>query len=88
MAKNKQCKVPTKKSQRLDHVTKLEASLPRQCRCDWSGDRGGSALCIAPALLQGSLSRLLTSISVAIIFELASNNKYYIAIIFIIATEI
>ena len=27
MAKSKQCKVPTKQGQRLDHATKLEASL-------------------------------------------------------------
>ncbi len=26
--KNKQCKVPTKVDQRLDHATKLEASIP------------------------------------------------------------
>jgi len=32
MAKSKQCKVPTKQGQRLDHATKLEAFLPRQCR--------------------------------------------------------
>jgi hypothetical protein len=30
MAKSKQCKVPTKEGHRLDHATKLEASLPRQ----------------------------------------------------------
>ena len=29
MAKSKQFKVPTKQGQRLDHATKLEASLPR-----------------------------------------------------------
>ena len=33
MAKRKQCKVPTKQGQRLDHTTKLAASLARQCRC-------------------------------------------------------
>ena len=32
MTKSNQCKVPTRKGQRLDHTTKLEASLPRQCR--------------------------------------------------------
>jgi hypothetical protein len=32
MAKSKLCKVPTKEDQRLDHATKLEASLPQQRR--------------------------------------------------------
>jgi len=34
MSKSKQCKVLTNEGQRLDHATKLEASLRRQCRCD------------------------------------------------------
>jgi hypothetical protein len=34
MATSKQGKVPTKQDQRLDHATKLEASLTRQRRLD------------------------------------------------------
>ena len=36
MATSKQCRVPIKEVQRLDHTTKLEASLPRQLRCHCS----------------------------------------------------
>jgi hypothetical protein len=64
MAKRKQCKVPKKQGQRIalktrpeDHTTKLEASLPRHCRCHWHRDRGEPALRTAPALLQASLPR-------------------------------
>ena len=38
MAKSKQRTVPTKEDQRLDHTTKLEASLVRQCLCHWPRD--------------------------------------------------
>ena len=59
MEKRKQCKVPTNEGQRLYHATKLEASLPRQCRSHWRGDSGEPALGTAPALLQASLPRLV-----------------------------
>jgi hypothetical protein len=59
MATSKPCKVPTKEVQRLDHATKLGASLPRQLRCHCIGDRGEPALGTAPALLLDSLHRLL-----------------------------
>jgi hypothetical protein len=65
MAKSKHCKVtckvPTEQGRRLDHATKLEASLPLQLHSHSSQDRRGPALCTAPALLQNSLPRLVRS---------------------------
>ena len=46
---------PPNHGQRLDHVTKLQVSLPRQCRCHCRRDRGETAMRTAPALLQSSL---------------------------------
>jgi hypothetical protein len=53
--------MPTNEGQRLDHTTKLEASLRRQCGCHSIGDRGEPALGTSPALPQGSLTRLVRS---------------------------
>jgi hypothetical protein len=44
MSKRKSYTVPTKQGQRLDHVTKLPASLSPKCRCYCHRDRGESAL--------------------------------------------
>ncbi len=57
MAKSKQCKVPTNEDQRLDHATKLPASLARKCRCHCTRDRGKPAMGTEQARLQETLPR-------------------------------
>ena len=48
---------PLKQVQKSHHVMKLEASIPRQCRCDSLRDRGEPALRTVSTLQQNSLPR-------------------------------